>query len=232
MGVSLKGIFLSPEYPNTVTSGDALTTASGTFQSARIYADNYYGWYGKQSGTATLLTTKLRLPQDFQRLDRLTVRTGVGLTESGNNVSIYLYDKDMNLVPAVSATQFSTSGLVDSDIYFSGGNLVGGYPTTLVSRLCGASGVATLSGNQGTLRTYYFEDGIKRILNSNAGTVNYDEGVVTLTDFNPSAINNPLGILSVQAVPTSTIISSSRDKIITLDNTDPNAINVNIIAKV
>jgi hypothetical protein len=95
-----------------------------------------------------------------------------------------------------------------------------------------ASGVATLSGNQGTLRTYYFEDGIKRILNSNAGTVNYDEGVVTLTDFNPSAINNPLGILSVQAVPTSTIISSSRDKIITLDNTDPNAINVNIIAKV
>lgn len=95
-----------------------------------------------------------------------------------------------------------------------------------------ASGVATLSGNKGTLRTYYFEDGIKRILNSNAGTVNYDEGVVTLTDFNPSAINNPLGILSVQAVPTSTIISSSRDKIITLDNTDPNAINVNIIAKV
>jgi hypothetical protein len=95
-----------------------------------------------------------------------------------------------------------------------------------------ASGVATLSGNQGTLRTYYFEDGVKRILNSNAGTVNYNDGIVTLVDFNPSAINNPLGILSVQAVPTSTIISSSRDKIITLDNTDPNAINVNIIAKV
>jgi hypothetical protein len=95
-----------------------------------------------------------------------------------------------------------------------------------------ASGVATLSGNKGTLRTYYFEDGVKRILNSNAGTVNYDEGAVTLVDFNPSAINNPLGILSVQAVPTSTIISSSRDKIITLDNTDPNAINVNIIAKI
>jgi hypothetical protein len=95
-----------------------------------------------------------------------------------------------------------------------------------------ASGVAVLSGNQGTLRTYYFEDGVKRILNSNAGTVNYAEGIVTLTDFNPSAINNPLGILSVQAIPTSTIISSARDKIITLDNTDPNAINVNIIAKV
>lgn len=95
-----------------------------------------------------------------------------------------------------------------------------------------ASGVVMLSGNKGTLRTYYFLDGVKRILNSNAGTVNYEEGIVSLVDFNPSAINNPLGILSIQAVPTSTIIFSSRDKIVALDNTDPNAINVNIIAKV
>lgn len=95
-----------------------------------------------------------------------------------------------------------------------------------------ATGIAILAGNKGTLRTYYFENNVKKILNASAGTVDYAQGIVTLTDFNPSAINNPLGVLSVQAVPTSTIISSSRDKIITLDNTDPNAINVNIIAKV
>jgi hypothetical protein len=95
-----------------------------------------------------------------------------------------------------------------------------------------ASGVAVLAGNKGTLRTYYFENNVKKILNASAGTVDYAQGIVTLTDFSPSAINNPLGVLSIQAVPTSTIISSARDKIITLDNTDPNAINVNIIAKV
>ena len=95
-----------------------------------------------------------------------------------------------------------------------------------------ASAVAVLAGNQGTLRTYYFENNVKKILSANAGTVNYAEGIVTLTDFNPSAINSPLGVLSIQAVPTTTIISSVRDKIITLDNTDPNAINVNIVAKV
>jgi hypothetical protein len=95
-----------------------------------------------------------------------------------------------------------------------------------------ASAVAVLAGNKGTLRTYYFENNVKKILNANAGTVDYAQGIVTLTDFNPSAINNPLGVLSVQAVPTSTIISSARDKIITLDNTDPNAININIVAKV
>ena len=95
-----------------------------------------------------------------------------------------------------------------------------------------ASGVAVLAGNKGTLRTYYFDNNVKRILNANAGTVEYDTGIVTLTDFTITAVNNPLGILSIQAVPTSTIISSGRDKIITLDTTDPNAINVDIIAKV
>lgn len=95
-----------------------------------------------------------------------------------------------------------------------------------------ASAVANLAGNKGTLRTYYFENNVKKILNANAGTVDYSQGIVTLTDFNPIDINNPLGVLSIQAVPTTTIISSARDKIITLDNTDPNAINVNIVAKV
>jgi hypothetical protein len=95
-----------------------------------------------------------------------------------------------------------------------------------------ASGVAVLAGNKGTLRTYYFDNNVKRILNANAGTVEYDTGVVTLVDFAITAVNNPLGILSIEAVPTSTIISSGRDKIITLDTTDPNAINVDIIAKV
>jgi hypothetical protein len=94
-----------------------------------------------------------------------------------------------------------------------------------------ASGVAVLGGNKGTLRTYYFENNVKNILNANAGTIDYEQGIVTLVDFNPSEINNSLGVLSVQAVPTTTIISSARDKIIALDNTDPNAINVNIVAK-
>jgi hypothetical protein len=94
-----------------------------------------------------------------------------------------------------------------------------------------AQATAILAGNKGTLRTYYFLNGVKNILNANAGTVDYSAGTVTLTDFNPSAINNGLGILSIQVVPDSTIISSSQDKIITLDTTDTNAININVVAK-
>ena len=92
------------------------------------------------------------------------------------------------------------------------------------------SALAVLAGNRGTLRTYYYSDGVKTILNVNAGTVDYQTGVVTLTDFNPSQIDNPLGILTLQAIPNSTIVSSDKDKIITLDNTDQSAIEINITA--
>ena len=94
-----------------------------------------------------------------------------------------------------------------------------------------ASASAVLAGNNGVLRTYYYVNGVKTILNPTAGTVDYDNGIVILTAFNPSDVNNTSGVLSIQAVPTSTIISSSRDKIITLDTSDNNAINVNLSAK-
>jgi hypothetical protein len=94
-----------------------------------------------------------------------------------------------------------------------------------------ASAFPVLAGNNGILRTFYYNNGVKTILNPTAGTVDYNNGIVVLTGFNPSNVNNDLGVLSIQAVPTSTIISSSRDKIITLDTTDSNAININLTAK-
>jgi hypothetical protein len=88
-----------------------------------------------------------------------------------------------------------------------------------------------LSGNSGIIRTYYYDNGVKTILDPTAGTVDYENGIVVLDSFLPSDVNNSSGVLSLQAVPNSTIISSSRDKIIALDNTDSNAINVKITAK-
>ena len=95
-----------------------------------------------------------------------------------------------------------------------------------------ASAYAVLTGNIGTLRTYYYDNGVKTVLDPNIGTVNYGTGFVTLNSFNPLEINNSTGVLSIQATPVSTIISSSRDKIITLDPADSDAININITAKI
>jgi hypothetical protein len=95
-----------------------------------------------------------------------------------------------------------------------------------------ASAYAVLAGNIGTLRTYYYNNGVKTVLDPTAGTVNYGTGIVTLTAFNPVQINNATGVLSIQATPVTTIISSSRDKIVTLDSIDPDSVNINIAAKI
>jgi hypothetical protein len=95
-----------------------------------------------------------------------------------------------------------------------------------------ASLVVNLEGRYGTLRTYYFDDsGVKTIFNSNIGTIDYQEGVITLNSFNPLTIDNDFGQLSIMATPTTTIVSSSYNRIITVDPFDPTAITVNVTAK-
>jgi len=87
-----------------------------------------------------------------------------------------------------------------------------------------------LEGSIGTLRTYYYSNNVKTILNSNAGTIDYTTGLVTLTDFSPLTINNPLGQFTISAVPDSSIISSTYNRIIAIDEFDPEAIIVTVIA--
>ena len=65
-------------------------------------------------------------------------------------------------------------------------------------------------------------------MDSNAGTIDYSTGRVTLTDFSPLTINNDLGRFTISVVPDSTIVSSTYNKIIAVDNFDPEAITVNV----
>ena len=89
---------------------------------------------------------------------------------------------------------------------------------------------AVLEGSVGTLRTYYYANNTKTILNSNAGTVDYLTGRITLVDFSPLEINNSLGQFTISVVPDSTIISSTYNRIIALDQYDPESIIVNVSA--
>jgi hypothetical protein len=95
-----------------------------------------------------------------------------------------------------------------------------------------ASLVVNLNGRYGTLRTYYNNTtNVKTVLNANAGKIDYSSGIITLTDFSPYNVNNDLGQLTISAKPTTSIISSSYNRIITVDEFDPNAITVKVIAK-
>lgn len=92
--------------------------------------------------------------------------------------------------------------------------------------------IANIQGRIGTLRTYYYTaSGVKNILNPSIGTVDYENGIVQLNSFNPLNVNNELAELTITANPATTIISSSYNQIITVDPFDPNAITVNLTAK-
>jgi hypothetical protein len=92
--------------------------------------------------------------------------------------------------------------------------------------------IAVLEGQYGVLRTYYINSTLgKVILNPNAGTIDYVNGVLTLNAFYPVSVDNPLGQLAVTVNPETTIISSSLNKIITVDPFDSTAIEVNLTAK-
>jgi hypothetical protein len=106
--------------------------------------------------------------------------------------------------------------------------------TPAVSDTTGQSGslVVNLEGRYGTLRTYYNNTkNVKTVLNNNIGTIDYQAGIVTLNSFNPLNINNELGQFTITANPTTTIISSSFNRIITVDPFDANAVVVNVTAK-
>ena len=93
------------------------------------------------------------------------------------------------------------------------------------------SAFAELQGRYGTLRTFYYQDNVKTILNQNIGIIDYVDGTITLNDFAPFEINDPLGQLTITANPQTSIISSSRNRIITVDSFDPTAITVNVTAR-
>jgi len=92
--------------------------------------------------------------------------------------------------------------------------------------------IVSLQGQYGTLRTYYNNTlNTKTILSSNVGVIDYINGIITMSNFNPFNIDNPLGQLTISAQPTTTIISSTYNRIITIDPYDPAAISVTVNAK-
>ncbi len=138
---------------------------------------------------------------------------------------------------ATAIATLNTNGTIKSvKVTNSGSNYTSAIAvvTAAPSDTTGQSGslVVNLEGRYGTLRTYYNNtENVKTVLNNNIGTIDYQAGIVTLNSFNPLNVNNELGQFTISANPTSTIISSSFNRIITVDPFDANAIVVNVTAK-
>jgi hypothetical protein len=92
----------------------------------------------------------------------------------------------------------------------------------------GAAAIPNLSGNIINLRTYYYSNGVKTILSDNIGSLNFDTGEVSILQFNPTSLNDPLGIFAITVKPDTSIITSKRDSIVTLNEFNPLSISTTI----
>jgi hypothetical protein len=114
-------------------------------------------------------------------------------------------------------------------------NVGSGY-TSATARIVGGGGSgaslrANLQGRTGTLRIYYFDsNNIKKTITNNAGTIDYRSGVITLDNFSPTSIDDPFETMIIKAIPASKVFSSERNRILTLDQSDPTSIITTINA--
>jgi hypothetical protein len=86
----------------------------------------------------------------------------------------------------------------------------------------GAEAVAVIDGRSGTLRTIYFDSLAQRqIINSNVGTIDYDNGIITITSINFLTVDSDDGLVRLTMQSDKGIIQSTRDTIVTIDADDP-----------
>ena len=85
----------------------------------------------------------------------------------------------------------------------------------------------SIQGRYGVLRSYYFDNlNIKTTLNAEAGTIDYVLGKISLNQFDPVSINDPLKIFRIVAKPQTNNFESARSRIITIDDQDAGSISI------
>ena len=88
-----------------------------------------------------------------------------------------------------------------------------------------AVATAVIDSRIGTLRTIFFDENANRqIINSNAGQINYNTGTITLNDLKIISIFEKDSLLRLTAFSENGVIESSKNTIITIDETDPTSI--------
>jgi len=199
------------------------------------------------SGVTSFPAMSFRDPKNLENIiDGVFLEESPSLTNGIDTISIlnpgYGYQEapTINIVgdgTGATARAIVVSGTIRSIVIDNPGS---GYTAALVvvtpqpNDTTGQSAAltASLQGRYGTIRAYYNNTkNAKEILNSNAGTIDYSLGIITLTNLYPYTIDNEFGQLTISAKPATNIISSARNKIITVDEYDTNAISVTVKTK-
>jgi hypothetical protein len=87
-----------------------------------------------------------------------------------------------------------------------------------------------IENTTGRLRSYYFDNNnIKIIFSENAGTIDYLNGIITLSQFRPLDIKDTFKTIKFFATPKNTLFNSARNTIITLDIENQSQVAIDVI---
>jgi hypothetical protein len=165
------------------------------------------------------------IPQSF---------TGVTSIEITNGGSGYLIAPTVTITGDGSgATAIATivNGRVDSITVTNRGS---GYTRALIS-ISGGSGygataIGVLDAKFGTLRTIYYDEFVQRqVVNENAGTIDYSLGTITLNDIRILSVSSGDGLIRLTVESERGILSSNKNTIISIDDTDSTSISTELI---
>jgi len=93
----------------------------------------------------------------------------------------------------------------------------------------GAKAVAVVDGRVGTLRTIYYDSAAQRqIVDDNVGEIDYNSGTINIYDINMLSVSSADGYIRLSIESEKGIVETLRNTIITIDETDPTSITIDL----
>jgi hypothetical protein len=188
----------------------------------RLYSEPSFGYVDEFNIERTAFIEEV--PQSFTGLDSIEVlATGDQYTEIP---SITIEGDGTGASAVATIVNGKLKGVTVTN---AGSGYSAAVATVVGGSGSGAQLKCVLQGKRGSLRIFYYDtNNIKRVINNNAGDIFYDEGYVTLTNFQPISVADPFGTMVFKAQPNTNVFSTTRNAILTLDSTDPAAIDVRV----
>ena len=221
-------IYIEKQFVPDLTTSRTYTLNYGTelhrgVSKDRLYSSPYF-IQNDASGTTRQCYIE-ETPLSFSGLDSIQILNPGRNYTSTPSINIIGDGVGANAYPII------VNGKIQSVVVDSRGSEY----TTATATVTGGGGnsaslVPIIQGQTGVLRTFYFDTNMNKIiLDPNAGSIDYLNGVITITNFAPTDIGNDTKTLSVLIEPNTPDFSSDKTLIITFDPTNQGAVTITLI---
>lgn len=234
----------------SITGSDVRIFAQRRFlvdtNKTKSYEIDFYNAISRDTLGERLSTFPELSVQDANRIARRTyldessiISTGIESVTLTSGGSGYLSAPTVTIIgdgSGATATAKILSGkVVGITVTNAGQNYTSAVVTITGGDGSGASGIANLQASKGILRTiYYKSNGEKTVINPTAGTINFDTGKLTIDALRAFDVyENDLyddGYFTISVPLRNDTISVVRNRILTIDDNDPKAVSVEMVA--